>query len=209
MQVQSAIEERRAVRHFDPDHKISDADLRELLNGFALAPSSFNMQNRQVVAVVDPAIKKRIQAAAWGQQHVSDASVLMVMAGSLDAHKDPSRYLRDAPEALREQFTPMIGEFYGGKDRLIRDEACRSVGMAAMGLMLQAKGMGYESCPMIGFDPDQVAEIVGLDADHPPLMLIAVGKGVEPAHARLGLLEFEETVSVDSFGNRAITGTPG
>ncbi len=43
----------------------------------------------------------------------------------------------------------------------------------------------------------------------PALMLIAVGKGIEPAHARLGLLEFEETVSVDTFGNRAITGTPG
>ena len=30
---------------------------------------------------------------------------------------------------------------------------------------------------MIGFDPAQVSEVLGLDDDHPPLMLVVVGKG--------------------------------
>ena len=59
---------------------------------------------------------------------------------------------------------------------------------------------------MIGFDPGQVSEIVGLPEDHAPLMLIVVGKGTKPAWGRLGLLDFEELVSVDRFGQNTITG---
>jgi hypothetical protein len=37
-------------------------------------------------------------------------------------------------------------------------------------------------------------------------MLIVVGKGTRPARERLGLLDFEELVSVDRFGQNTITG---
>ena len=36
-------------------------------------------------------------------------------------------------------------------------------GLAATNLMLAAQGLGYESCPMIGFDPGQVSDVRGLD----------------------------------------------
>lgn len=200
------IKERRAIKHYDPDHRLTSEELRALISAAALAPSSFNMQNRHFVAVVDQDQKLAIQAAAWGQEHVRDASVVFVMAGSLVAHKNTERYLRNAPAAVREMFEPMIPQFYDGNDRVIRDEACRSVGLSAMALMLMATSMGYASCPMIGFDPDKVAEIVGLDADHPPLMLVAVGRGTKPAWPRLGLLNLEEVASVDRYGNSEISG---
>ena len=92
------------------------------------------------------------------------------------------------------------------KCRLLRDEARRSVGLAAMNLMLAAQALGYESCPMIGFDPVQVSEAIGLDADHPPLMIVVVGKGTKQAWPRLGLLQLEELVSVNQFGNQSMTG---
>ena len=100
----------------------------------------------------------------------------------------------------------MIGKFYEGNDQLLRDEACRSVGLAAMALMLSARALGYDSCPMIGFEPNQVSEVVGLDEDHPPLMLVVIGKGTKPAWSRFGLLNLEELVSVDRFGAHSMTG---
>ncbi|MFT5052527.1 MAG: nitroreductase [Chlamydiales bacterium] len=206
MNVIDAIKNRRATRHLDPAHKLKQAELRTLLGAIALAPTSFNMQNRHVVAVVDQEIKNQLQAAAWGQEHVRDASVVFVMAGDLGAYKRTDRYLRDADTPVREMFEPMVAEFYDGKPALQRDEAARSVGMAAMSLMLSAQQLGYESCPMIGFDPDQVSQILGLDAEHPPLMLVVVGKATKDAHPRLGLLSLEETVSIDRFGNHAVTG---
>lgn len=201
-----AIKTRRAVKHYDANHQLSEKELRTLLSAAALAPSSFNMQNRHFVAVVDQACKERLQAAAWGQEQVRDASVVVVLTGDLKAQDNTGRFLRDAPAAVREQFEPMIPNFYGDDDRLLRDEACRSVGLAAMNLMLTARALGYDSCPMIGFDPAKVSEVLGLDEDHPPLMFVVVGKGTKPAWPRLGLLNLEEVVSVDRFGNHSMTG---
>jgi len=207
MNVSDAIQSRRSTRYFDSDHKLSEQDLDRLLSAVMLAPSSFNMQNRHVVAVVDQGVKDRMRAAAWDQEHVSSASVVLVFAGRLQAWRDTDRYLRDAPAEARATFDPMIPAFYEGKDALLREEACRTVGLAAMSAMLTARELGLDSCPMIGFDPVQVSEILGLDADHPPLMLVAVGKATAEPHPRLGLLDREEVVSLDHFDNRAFTGS--
>ena len=54
---------------------------------------------------------------------------------------------------------PMMGKFYDGQEQLQRDEAMRSTGLAGQTLMLAAKAMGYDSCPMVGFDPVKVSEL--------------------------------------------------
>ena len=206
MDVFDAIKRRRSVKHYDPDHKLTEQELRTLLSAAALAPSSFNIQNRHFVAVVDQKLKNQLHAAAWEQEQVRDASVVVVLTGDLKAHRRTERFLRNAPESVREQHEPMIGKFYEGNDTLLRDEACRSVGLAAMNLMLAARAMGYDSCPMIGFDPAKVSEVLGLDPDHPPLMLVVIGKSTKEPWPRLGLLSLDELISVDRFGNHSLTG---
>ena len=41
--------------------------------------------------------------------------------------------------------------------------------------------MGYDACPMIGFDPIKVAEIINLPSDHAIGFMPAVGTAVKPA----------------------------
>ncbi len=65
MNVFDAIKKRRAVKHYNPDHKLTEQELRTLLSAAALAPSSFNIQNRHFVAVVDQKLKNRLHATAW------------------------------------------------------------------------------------------------------------------------------------------------
>ena len=166
MKVIDAIKSRRSIKAFDPEHQLSDPELRTLLSAAALTPTSFNMQNRHIVAVLNQATKTQLQTAAWGQEQVRDASAVLVLTGDLAAHRRTDRYLRNAPAPVRQQFEPMIADFYEGNDALLRDEACRSVGLSAMSLMLTAQELGYESCPIIGFDPTQVSDILGLDPDH-------------------------------------------
>lgn len=208
MSLLDTIRARRSVKQFDPEHRLSDEELATLLKAAALAPTSFNMQNRHFVVVQDALIREEVQAAAWGQKQISEAAALFVITGDLVAHRNTERYLRDAPGQAREGLEPMIMKFYDGQDALLRDEACRSVGLAAMNLMLMAKEMGYDSCPLIGFDPAKVSEALHLDADHPPLMIVVVGRAKEPARARMGLLDLSEQVSVDRFGNCPIAGAP-
>ena len=94
---------------------------------------------------------------------------------------------------------PAIGPFYEGKEQLQRDEAMRSCGIAAQTIMLAAKSMGYDSNPMIGFDPQKVAEIINLPKDHVISMLMVVGKQTKPAMPRGGQLPLDNVVFTDKF----------
>ena len=65
--------------------------------------------------------------------------------------------------------------------------------------MLAAKALGYDSCPMIGFDQEQVAELINLPEDHVLGLMIAVGKAVKPAWSKPGQLPLDEVMVYDRF----------
>lgn len=93
----------------------------------------------------------------------------------------------------------MIHDFYHGKEQLQRDEALRSVGILAQTTMLAAKAMGYDSCPMIGFDADKVAELVNLPEDHLVGMMLSIGKATEAAWPKGGQLPLNEILVQNQF----------
>ena len=194
MDTLSAIKERRSVKYYDPEHVITENELRQLLENALLAPTSFNMQNWRFVAVTDAETKESLRAASFNQAQVSEASVTIVLCADLDAHENAERYWKDAPESVKAAIVPMIGQFYDGKEVLQRDEAMRSVGIAGQTIMLAAKAMGYDSCPMIGFDANKVAEIINLPERHIIGMMVTVGKAIKPANPRPGQLPYESVV---------------
>ena len=79
------------------------------------------------------------------------------------------------------------------------DEAMRSIGMAMQTLMLGAKAMGHESCPMIGYDFDKVAEMINLPEDHCIGLLVAIGKGTKEPWPKPGQLPLDEVVISNRF----------
>lgn len=199
METTQAILERRSVKHYDPNHEMSESEIRGLLELALLSPTSFNMQNWRFVVVQDQAKKDAIRAAAWNQAQVSEASITILLCADLKAHEEAARYWINAPQPAQDVLVPMIGNFYEGQPTLQHDEALRSVGIAAQTLMLAAKSMGYDSCPMIGFDPIKVGEIINLPEDHLIGMMLTIGKALKPAQVRGGQLPYEEVVFTDSF----------
>jgi nitroreductase len=200
LNVVEAIETRRSIKHYDPNHRLTEAEIARLVELAKLAPSSFNMQNYRFVLVRDPELRRQIRAAAWDQAQVTDASLLVVMCADLGAHaKDPARYWQHAPKAVQDVLVPALTPFYDGKPQLIRDEAMRSTGFAGMTLMLAARGLGYDSCPMVGFDPVAVAKLIRLPEDHVVSFMIAIGKTAKPAWPRGERLPDSEVVIHDRF----------
>ena len=200
MNVKEAIDARRSVKHYDPDHVMPEQDLAELIRLTKLAPSSFNMQNYRILVVRDPEIRQQIRAAAWDQPQVTDASVLFILCADLTAHQEnPSTYWAHAPQEVQDILGPMIQPFYEGKDTLIRDEAMRSSALAGMTLMLAAKDMGYDSCPMIGFDGEKVAELINLPRHYALSFMIPVGKQAQPGWERGDRLADDRLVAYDKF----------
>jgi nitroreductase len=114
---------------------------------------------------------------------------LIVLTADLKAwKKSPERYWRNATPEIQKRAVGGMVPFYEGKEQLQRDEAMRSCGIAGQTIMLAAKAMGYDSCPMIGFDPVKVAEIINLPGDHAIGFMIAVGKALKPAMPKCGQL---------------------
>ena len=73
--------------------------------------------------------------------------------------------------------------------RISRDEAMRSCGFAAQTIMLAARQMGLDSCPMVGFEYDELAELINLPENHMIVMMVVVGKRAENAAERGGSTE--------------------
>lgn len=195
-----AIESRRSIKHYDPEHVMPEEDLAELIRLTKIAPSSFNMQNYRLLVVRDKELRAKIRAAAWDQAQVTDASVLFILCADLNAHlEDPSLYWSHAPQEVQDMLGPMIKGFYEGKDQLIRDEGIRSSALAGMTLMLAAKEMGYDSCPMVGYDPAVVSDLIKLPENFALSFMLPVGKMAEGAWDRGERLSDEKVVAYDTF----------
>lgn len=200
MNTKENIETRRSVKHYNPDHVMPKEDLDELIRLTKLAPSSFNMQNYRLLVIRDKELRQQIRAAAWDQAQVTDASVLFIMCADLNAHnEDPEEYWGHAPEDIQNILGPMIKPFYDGNDELIRDEANRSTALAGMTLMLAARELGYDSCPMIGFDKDAVSKLVNLPEGMMLGFMIPVGEQCKAAWARGPRLPDKKVVIHDRF----------
>jgi nitroreductase len=200
MNVTEAIIERRSVKAYDPHHKMTEEEIAKLMSLAMLSPTAFNIQNWRFVIVTDPVLRQQIRAVSWNQAQVEEASLLIVLTADLRSwDREPTRYWANAPKPVQDYLVPAIGKFYQNNEQVQRDEGMRSCGMAAMTLMLAAKEMGYDTCPMDGFDFDAVAKLLNMPKDHTPVMFVVVGKALEPARPRGGQLNMDEVVIYNKF----------
>lgn len=200
MNIKQAIVERRSVKHFDPKHVMTDAEVNELMEYAILSPTAFNIQHWRFIRVQDKEKRQQIQDASWGQLQVTEASLLLVLCADLNAwEKQPERYWKNAPQDVQDFLLPAIESYYTNHHQAQRDECLRSSSIAAMNIMLMAKELGYDSCPMDGFDFDKVAKVINLPHDHIITMMITIGKKTEDARPRGGQLTLDEVFLTDNF----------
>ncbi len=196
-----AIYQRRAIKHFDPNHQLSKAEETKILEAAIQAPTSFNIQHWRFVIVRDPALRRRIRTEYGNDQaQMTDASLLIIMTADVKAWaKEPARYWQNAPKEVADLLVNWMGPFHEGREWLQRDEAQRSIGLAMQTIMLAAKAMGYDSCPMIGFDIEKVAELIKLPDDYVMGPMVAIGKKTKDSWPKPGQLSLSELVIENSF----------
>ena len=197
----NAIYQRRAIKHFDPEHQLTNEEETKILEAAIQAPTSFNIQHWRFVIIRDPALRQRIRTEFGNDQaQMTDASLLIVMtADTMAWAKEPDRYWQNAPQEVCDLLVNWMGPFHEGREWLQRDEAQRSIGLAMQTIMLSAKAMGYDSCPMIGFDIDKVAELINLPDDHVMGPMVAIGKKTKESWPKPGQLPLNQLVFENSF----------
>ena len=201
MQTQEAIYARRAIKAFDPEHRFTPEEEKTLMEAMIQSPTSFNIQHWRFVILRDPELRQKIRTELGNDQsQITDASLLVLFTADVQAwRKQPERYWVDAPKEVADLLVGWLGAFHEGREWLQRDEAQRSIGMAMQTLMLQAVSMGYDTCPVIGFDIEKVAELIGLPDDYVMGPMVAVGKGTKEPWPKPGQSSLDELVVENRF----------
>ncbi|MFN3189481.1 MAG: nitroreductase family protein [Aureliella sp.] len=201
MDVIDAIYKRRSVKHFDAAHQMTAEEEQKLFETVLQAPTSFNIQHWRFIVLRDSELRAKIRKEYGNDQaQMTDASLLVLFtADTMAWKKDPGRYWVNAPQEVSDLLVGWMGPFHDGREWLQRDEAQRSIGMAMQTMMVAAQGLGYDSCPMIGFDIDEVAKLVSLPEDHVMGPMVAIGKGTKDPWPKPGQLPLSEVKFDNSF----------
>lgn len=200
MKVSEAVRSRRAYKWYDTDHKMPEETFRKLMEHAILSPTAFNIQNWRFVHITDPEQRKAIRKVAWDQAQVTDASELLVLCFDRKAWKhEPQRYWVNAPQEVQDFLLPALADYYRDKPQVERDEGMRSCGIVAQTIMLMAKELGYDTCPMDGFDYAEVGKLINLPAEHEIAFMVAIGKPVKEVWPKPGQLPLDEVMIVNSF----------
>lgn len=176
------VESRRSAMNFVEGTPISQSELEEMFTLTRLAPSAYNLQHAHYWVVTDPERKEQVRAAAWNQYKVHTASAVIVVLGDKLAYENaPEIYgglktLGVISQAEFDGTVQTVTAAYEGNEAFQRDEAIRNASLSAMQFMLVAKDKGWDTCPMIGFKPDELRDVLKIPDRFVPVMLITIGK---------------------------------
>lgn len=174
---------RYATKGFDPEKKISDEHWETIKNAAILAPSSYGLQPYRFVVVTDPEMKARLKPACYGQPQITDCSHLVVLAAKKELTEqdieDYARLIMEVREIPREQIADFISMMHGTRKKLSESGMAlawsQRQAYIALGFFLSSAAMlGVDACPMEGFEPEKVDEILGLE-DYRSSALCALG----------------------------------
>ncbi|WP_438444564.1 nitroreductase family protein [Gorillibacterium sp. sgz5001074] len=176
------IQSRRSAMNFQEGIELPPSELEDMFTLTRLAPSAFNLQHAHYWSVSDPDKKEAVRQAAWNQYKVHTASAVIAVLGDKLAYRQAATIyeglltLGVIDQKEFDETVEMIRSMYEGREDFQRDEAIRNASLSAMQFMLIAKDKGWDTCPMIGFDPEALRQALDIPEHLVPVMLITIGK---------------------------------
>jgi len=181
MSVQEAIETRVSIRKFVQE-PMNQNDLLEILRLATLAPTANNVQPTRFAVIQDKELQQKLQDVSYNQGQVTNAPAVIVVYSDFE----------DVLENAEQNFPASMGEEqiksraaslrqqYGQQDVAQRGQWALSQANIAFGfLMVAARGKGYDTVPMLGFQPEKVRELLGLPEHVQFAGLLPIGKRAE------------------------------
>jgi len=167
-----AMDFRHACKAFDDTKKISDEDMNFILEAGIKSPSSFGMEPWKFLVITNEELKAKIRPFCWDQVQITSCSHLVIVLAAIDSVKVESGLVRT--KLGRKGFPDDKLEFYVGiygshlKDVLNSDEniyswTARQTYIAIGNMMTGAASKGIDSCPIEGFEKENVEKVLGID----------------------------------------------
>ncbi len=192
----SQLLERRAIRKYDSNIKITKKEMTIILEEATRAPSSMNMQPWRFVIVDSIEGKEKLRTVLRGNQLQLETSAAMIVIFADIKKYDLAEKIFDKavaqnlmPEDVKEKQLRSIANMVPNlKDESLEKSGMIDGGLVAMQLMHIAREHGYDTCPIGGFDHDQIASTLGLDEHrYKPVMIVSIGKKAEDGYTSIRL----------------------
>jgi nitroreductase len=166
---------RHATKEFDATKKISEEDIKFILEIGRLSPSSFGMEPWKFVVVQNPDLRNKIKNTAWGAySKLPEAShfVLILARTKLDTKFDSDYlqnqflHIKQLPEEFLAKYLQRIEEFQKEDFNLLEGErplldwASKQTYIALGNMMTAAAQIGIDSCPIEGFHMEKMNQLL-------------------------------------------------
>lgn len=197
MDFSEIVTSRHAAKRFD-ERALPPDQVEALLDLIRLAPTSLNLQPWCVVVVSESQTKEALAEAAWGQAQIGSCAHLLVFCANTRLEELADRLeerMRAASSEPVEGYMTMVRGWIArlGAERL--GWAQRQTYLALGNGLNGAKSLGFDSCPMEGFQADAFAELLGLPEHLVPTALLAIGYAADTPRPKLRFARDEMFVS--------------
>ncbi|MBM7542595.1 nitroreductase family protein [Amphibacillus cookii] len=188
--------QRRSIREYDPNVKISKEEMADILAKAVRAPSSVNMQPWRFVVIETEEMKEKLKPLVqFNQKQLDTSSAMIAIFGDLNNFDYAEEIYGTAvekglmPAEVKEKQLSFLTEHFG---KVAPEVNKRTVlidgGLVSMQLMLIARSHGYDTNPIGGFDREAVAELLKMDKTrYLPIMLLSIGKAAEEGYQSVRL----------------------
>lgn len=197
-----ALKKRYAVKTFDKNKKVSEEDLKTILESGRLAPSSLGIEPWKFLVVENEQLREKLRIASRDQTKVTDASHIIVVAYRTDAKQLVSELIERTAKIRKqneEELAPLKKRYENMMEK-IEMLWIKSQTYIPLGIMVEtASLLGIDNCPMEGFDRAQVDSILGLSEKNLSVAtILAIGYRGDDAYAKLAKVrrDYDEVVEI-------------
>ncbi len=196
---------RHACKMFDETKKISEEDLNYILEVGRKSPSSFGMEPWKFLVIQNQELKEKIRPFCWNQPQITDCSDLVIILARIEDVKPSSgtpakRFARrEMPQDKLDFYLDIYSKHLA--DTLSTDEkiycwTARQCYIAAANMMTGAAFIGIDSCPIEGFEKENLEKALNLDTKKYQIaVLISFGYRLNEQSKQLRLSK-EEVVEI-------------
>ncbi|MFM0599242.1 nitroreductase family protein [Streptococcus suis] len=194
---------RRSVKVYDETMTIDQEEMLDMLNKAITAPSSVNLQPWRFVVVESEAAKAKLRPMVrFNTKQVDTASAVVLIFADMQPQEHTEAIYDRAvtegkmPQEVRDYQVPAIKNMYDAlSPATMREVVKMDASLAAMQLMLVARSHGYDTNPMSGFDPEEMAATFDLDPErYIPVLMVSIGKAKEPGFDSVRIEAEKKTV---------------
>ena len=158
---------RRAEKHFNP----GPIDITDIKSAILNAPSSYGIQPFHVLVITNPEIKTKLKAACYNQPQIEECYCLFIFCSLNDIEKRIDQYVKQTGFTKKKESMIKYVNKLPCKLEWAMMQAYISLGFG----MAAAMENNIASCPMEGFNPEEVSQVLQLDKNLKPCVLLAVG----------------------------------